>query len=123
MGSRKKFKLSDGSEMNVYQVMIKYEEKWNETISESLAFVRLTHSDNPRYIFSKKGLIVGHEYCKIAKAKKIAAEPKQKKIPDERLLSMKWYKNGTRRQFYCKWFYLAITGKQSPKYNYDILSK
>tara|TARA_Y100000758_G_scaffold268909_1_gene210144 strand:- start:322 stop:657 length:336 start_codon:yes stop_codon:yes gene_type:complete len=100
MPSRKKFKLSDGSEMNVYEVMIKYEEKWNETISESLAFVRLTHSDNPRYIFSKKGLIVGHEYCKIAKAKKIAAEPKQKKIPDERLQSMKWYADGTKRQFY-----------------------
>ena len=100
MSSRKKFKLSDGSEMNVFEVVIRYEEKWNEPISESLAFVRLTHSDNPRYIFSKKGLNVGHEYCKKAKAKKIAAEPKQKKIPDERLQSMKWYDDGTKRQFY-----------------------
>ena len=100
MSSRKKFKLSDGSEINVFEVMIKYEKKWNEPISESLAFVRLTHSDNPLYIFSKKGLIVGHEYCKKAKEKKIAAEPKKKKIPDERLQSMEWYSNGTKRQFY-----------------------
>ena len=100
MPNRKKYYLADGSVMNVLDVMAKYERIWNEPMSESLAFVRLTYTNDPHYIFSKKGMYVGHEYCKIAKAKKIVAEPKKKKIPDERLQSMEWYSNGTKRQFY-----------------------
>jgi hypothetical protein len=101
LANRKKYTLSDGSEMNVFEVMIKYERIWNEPMSESLAFVRLTYTTDPHYIFSKKGMYVGHEYCKIAKIKRIAAQPKKKrKIPDERLQSMEWYSNGTKRQFY-----------------------
>ncbi len=99
--NRKQYTLSDGSVMSVFQIMVKYEQIWNEPMSESLAFVRLKTTTDVDYIFSKKGMYVGHEYCKKAKLKKIAAQPKKKrKIPDERLQSMKWYADGTKRQFY-----------------------
>ena len=85
VGTRKKYLLDDGTELNIFEVIEKYEEKWDETMSESLAFVRLANSTNPEYIFSKKGRIVGHEYCKKAKAKKLAAGPKKNpKILEER---------------------------------------
>lgn len=109
MPNRKKYLLDDGSELNVFEVMDEYERIWKETMSESLAFVRLSTSTNPIYIFSKKGLIVGHDYCKKAKVKKIAAQPKNKrKIPEERLQSMKRYRDGTKRQFYCPMWRLAM---------------
>ena len=107
--AKKKYKLEDGSIVSVTDVCDRYFGIWNHNISDTLARQRLTYSTDPEYIYSEKGQLRGHEYCRVAKINK---KKRAAKLSVKTKIDLTRYRTGELRQAYCPYFKLAITGKK-----------
>ena len=107
--AKRTYKLDDSSVVTVPEALKKFFDIWGVPCSDTLIRQRLNYSTDPEYIYSEKNLLVGHEYCKVAKKRKKKREIKVavKNSPDYTR-----YKTGELRQAYCPMFKLATTGKQ-----------
>jgi len=105
--AKRTYKLADSSVVTVPEALKKFFDIWGVPCSDTLIRQRLNYSTDPEYIYSEKGLLVGHEYCKVAKKRK-----KKAKVSVKKKIDLTRYRTGELKQFYDPYFKLALTGKK-----------
>ena len=103
--AKRTYKLDDSSVVTVPEALKKFFDIWGVPCSDTLIRQRLTYSTDPEYIYSEKGLIVGHKYCKVAKKRKKAPKIKKKKFNDHTR-----FKTGELKPYYDPLHILAMAG-------------
>ena len=107
--AKRTYKLDDSSVVTVPEALKKFFDIWGVPCSDTLIRQRLNYSTDPEYIYSEKNLLVGHEYCKVAKKRK---KNRALKVAEKKISDKTRYRTGELRQAYCPMFKLATTGKQ-----------